>query len=81
MWVILQDDHPCQCGRGPEDCPQYEYTTSYEFEVPEPWQSEPPEAVDEVKQFVERCREIRDGSPNAFYSHVDAFCKAQEGNL
>ena len=29
-----------------------------------------------VDNFVERTVEIRGGSPNAFYSHVDAFCKA-----
>ena len=28
-----------------------------------------------VSAFVERCRDIRNGSPNAFYGHVDAFCK------
>jgi hypothetical protein len=27
-----------------------------------------------VAAFVERCRDIRNGSPNAFYQHVDAFC-------
>ena len=28
-----------------------------------------------VQAFVERCIDIRDGSPNAFYAHVDEFCK------
>lgn len=28
-----------------------------------------------VLEFVKRCRDIRDGSPNAFYAHVDRFCK------
>lgn len=28
-----------------------------------------------VDAFVERCRELRHGSPNAFYAHVDRFCK------
>lgn len=27
------------------------------------------------EQFKERCNEIRNGSPNAFYAHVDRFCK------
>ena len=30
----------------------------------------------EVRDFVVRCYHIRGGSPNAFYQHVDAFCKA-----
>lgn len=30
---------------------------------------------DDVLAFVERCAEIRDGSPNAFYAHVDMFCR------
>jgi hypothetical protein len=30
----------------------------------------------DVVAFAERCLEIRNGSPNAFYAHVDAFCKA-----
>lgn len=30
--------------------------------------------VEQTAAFVERCREIRNGSPNAFYKHVDAFC-------
>lgn len=29
-------------------------------------------------KFVERCRDIRNGSPNAFYAHVDAYCKKVE---
>jgi hypothetical protein len=37
--------------------------------------SAPPE-TERVAAFVERCREIRGGSPNAFYQHVDAFCAA-----
>lgn len=34
-----------------------------------------------INWWSERCRDIRNGSPNAFYEHVDAFCKAlqQEG--
>lgn len=36
--------------------------------------STPPHAL--VEQFVERCAEIRHGSPNAFYRHVDEFCRA-----
>lgn len=28
-----------------------------------------------VKKFVDRCAEIRNGSPNQFYAHVDASCK------
>ena len=28
-----------------------------------------------ARTFVDRCREIRHGSPNAFYMLVDAFCK------
>jgi hypothetical protein len=30
--------------------------------------------VAEWDAFVTRCREIRNGSPNAFYAHVDVFC-------
>jgi hypothetical protein len=33
------------------------------------------QSTEDVMQFVEHCREIRDGSPNAFYAYVDAFCK------
>lgn len=29
-------------------------------------------------QFIERCRDLRNASPNAFYQHVDAFCAAAE---
>ena len=29
----------------------------------------------DVLAFIDRCAEIRDGSPNAFYAHVDTFCK------
>jgi len=28
----------------------------------------------QVEQFTERCRELRNSSPNLFYQHVDAFC-------
>jgi hypothetical protein len=31
--------------------------------------------------FVERTRDIREGSPNAFYSHVDRFCREVEALL
>lgn len=33
------------------------------------------EEIKAAMDFAERCREIRHGSPNAFYAHVDAFCK------
>ena len=32
--------------------------------------------LSEVRDFVVRCYHIRGGSPNAFYQHVDAFCRA-----
>jgi hypothetical protein len=38
--------------------------------------SAPPDLVRDVAVFVGRCRDIRHGSPNAFYAHVDKFCKA-----
>lgn len=31
-----------------------------------------------VEQFIARCRDIREGSPNAFYQHVDTFCNLFE---
>ncbi len=31
---------------------------------------------EDVDQFIERCAELRNSSPNAFYAHVDAFCKS-----
>jgi hypothetical protein len=34
-----------------------------------------------VLAFVKRCRDIRDGSPNAFYAHVDRFCKVFTGTV
>jgi hypothetical protein len=34
-----------------------------------------------LEMFIERSRDIRNGSPNAFYSHVDTFCKQAEALL
>jgi hypothetical protein len=31
-----------------------------------------------AKEFVDRCRDIRDGSPNAFYALIDTYCKQVE---
>jgi len=31
-----------------------------------------------TQEFVEICRAIRNGSPNAFYAHVDLFCQQFE---
>lgn len=45
---------------------------------PEPGGAEPPQ--DTVAQFIERCQEIRGGSPNAFYAHVDRFCQAWQAS-
>ena len=28
----------------------------------------------DAKEFADRCRKIRNGSPNAFYALVDAYC-------
>ena len=33
----------------------------------------------EVVLFAEQCRSIREGNPNAFYAHVDRFCRQVVG--
>ncbi len=36
----------------------------------------PPSTLDKlVEEFIGRCCDIRNGSPNAYYAHVDQFCK------
>lgn len=35
----------------------------------------------DISDFVDRCRQIRNGSPNAFYALVDTFCRQADAAL
>jgi len=34
-----------------------------------------------IREFVEICHALRNASPNAFYAHVDLFCKQFDGSM
>ena len=43
------------------------------------WKSKYEALTSSLAEFVERCEELRNGSPNRFYAHVDSFCRAVSG--
>ena len=43
------------------------------------WKSKYEALTSSLAEFVEQCGELRNGSPNRFYAHVDSFCRAVSG--